>query len=80
MRESERCVSVRDVRGHREWILVERDFLTVQHHQTFLPIGVVQTDRENSLVLIEFPHEAATGGNQVWVRSSDLIEANGARA
>jgi hypothetical protein len=40
---------------------------------------VVQVDQERNLVLVEFPHEAATGGNRVWVRSSDLIEANGDR-
>jgi len=27
MRESERCVSVRDIHGHREWLLVEHSFL-----------------------------------------------------
>ncbi|MCI0465125.1 MAG: hypothetical protein L0Z62_50025 [Gemmataceae bacterium] len=79
MRPSERCVSVRDVRGHREWILVEQDFLSVRQGKTYLPIGVVQADRTRNLVLVEFPHEAATGGNRVWVRTSDLIEGNGAR-
>lgn len=77
MRESERCVSVRDVRGHREWLLVEQDFLAMHQNRTYLPIGVVQVDRERNLVLVEFPHEAATGGNRVWVRSSDLLEGNG---
>jgi hypothetical protein len=79
MRESERCVSVRDVCGRREWLLVEKDFLAVRKEETFLPIAVVQMDRERDLVLVEFPHEAATGGNRVWVRPSDLIEANGSR-
>jgi hypothetical protein len=37
MRSSERCVSVRDIRGHREWLLVEQDFLTVRHDKTYLP-------------------------------------------
>jgi hypothetical protein len=77
MRESERCVSIRDVRGHREWLLVEKDFLAVRQNQTYLPIGIVQVARDDDLVLVEFPHEAATGGNRVWVRSCDLIEGNG---
>ena len=78
MRPSERCVSVRDVRGHREWILVEQDFLDLHEKKTYLPIGIVQVDRDNHVALIEFPHEAATGGNRVWVRESDLIKGNGA--
>jgi len=77
MRASERCVSVRDVRGHREWLLVEQDFLTVRHNKTYLPIGIVQADQDHDLILVEFPHEAATGGNRIWVRVADLIEGNG---
>src|SRR5271167_1718609 len=61
MRESERCVSVQDVRGRREWLLVEQDFLAVRQDKTYLPVGVVQFDPERQLVLVEFPHEAATG-------------------
>ena len=79
MRESERCVSVRDVRGRREWVLVEHDFLTARQDRTYLPVAIIQVDRERQLVLVEFPHEAATGGNRVWVRATDLIEANGVR-
>jgi hypothetical protein len=78
MRESERCVSVQDIHGHREWILVERGFLAERKKKTYLPIGVVEYDRDNQFVLVEFPHEAATGGNRVWVRAADLIEGNGA--
>jgi hypothetical protein len=79
MRDSERCVSIRDVRGGREWVLVEQNFLAVCEDRTYLPVAIVQVDRERQLVLVEFPHQAATGGNRVWVQASDLIEANGAR-
>jgi hypothetical protein len=71
MRDSERCVSVRDVGGRREWVLVEHDFLAVHKGKTYLPIGVVQVDRDRELVL---------GGNRLWVRASELLEANGARS
>jgi hypothetical protein len=74
MRASERCVSVRDVRGHREWILVEQDFLAQHQDKTYLPVGIIQVERDRDLVLVEFPHKAATGGNLVWVRASDLAE------
>jgi hypothetical protein len=78
MRASERCVSVRDIRGRREWLLVEQDFLVVRQDKTYVPVGIIQVDREHDLVLVEFPHEAATGGNRVWVRASEVLEANGA--
>jgi len=79
MRESERAVTVRDVRGHGEVILVEKDFLTVQGDKTYLPVGVCFIDKERNVVLVEFPHEAITGGNRLWVRSADLIWPNGAK-
>jgi hypothetical protein len=73
MRPSVRAVTVQDVQGHSELILVENDFLTVEGGKTYLPVGVVFIDKERSVVLIEFPHEAITGGNRLWVRSTDLI-------
>ena len=78
MRESERAVTVRDVRGHREVILVEHDFLTIRDEKTYLPVGVCSIDKERNVVLVEFPHEPITGGNRVWVRSADLLWPNGA--
>jgi hypothetical protein len=77
MRPSERCVSVRDIQGHREWLLVEHDFLTVYRNKTYLPVGIIQVNHERGLFLVEFPHEAAMGGNRIWVRASDLIDGNG---
>jgi hypothetical protein len=79
LRESERAVTVRDVRGPRELILVEHDFLTVQGDKTYLPVGVVFIHKKRGMVLVEFPHEPFTGGNRVWVRTADLIWPNGAK-
>jgi hypothetical protein len=76
MRDSERCVSVRDICGRREWLLVEQDFLAVRQNKTYLPVGIVQVDPDQDLVLVEFPHEAATGGNRAWVHVADLLEGN----
>jgi hypothetical protein len=79
MRPSERSVLVQDVRGNTELVLVENDFLTVQGDKTYLPIGVCFIDKEHDVVLVEFPHEALTGGNRLWVRSADVIWPNGAK-
>jgi hypothetical protein len=80
MRESERAVTVRDVHGRGEVILVEHDFLAVRGEKTYLPVGVCSIDKEHDLVLVEFPHEAITGGNRLWVRSADLIWPNGVQS
>jgi hypothetical protein len=79
MRPSERAVTIRDVKGHGELILVEHDFLAVRDGKTYLPVGVVYIDKERDLVLIEFPHEPITGGNRLWVRGADVIWPNGAK-
>jgi hypothetical protein len=79
MRPSERAVTVPDVHGHGEVILVENDFLTVQGNKAYLPVGVCFIDKERDVVMVEFPHEAITGGNRLWVRSTNLIWPNGAK-
>jgi hypothetical protein len=79
MRPSERAVIIQGVQGHSELMLVENDFLMVEGDKTYLPVGVVFIDKERGVVLIEFPHEAITGGNRLWVRSTDLIWPNGAK-
>ena len=79
MRPSERAVTVRDVQGHREVILVEYGFLAVRGDKTYLPVGVCFIDKERDVVLVEFPHEAITGGNRLWVRTADLIWLNEAK-
>jgi hypothetical protein len=79
MRPSERAVSVRDVRGQCQVMLVENDFLEIQDNKTYLPVGVCFIDKERDVVLIEFPHEPITGINRIWVRSADLIWPDGAR-
>ena len=77
LRVTERSVAVRDVRGHREYIRVEEDFLTEVGERAYLPVGVVHIDKEKGMVLIEVPHEADTGGNRLWVRPADLLADNG---
>jgi len=76
MRPSERAVTVRDVLGQSELVLVKHDYLTVLGDKTYMPVGVCFIDKKRNVVLVEFSHEAITGGNRLWVRSSDLIWPN----
>jgi hypothetical protein len=79
MRPSERAVTVRDVSGHGEVILVEYNYLTIQGDKAYLPVGVCFIDKERGVVLVEFPHEPITGGNRMWVRSADVVWPNGTK-
>jgi hypothetical protein len=73
LRDDERCVEVRDVLGHREFLLVPHGFLTALADKYYLPVGVIGEDRDKQLVLIELPQEGIPGQWRLWVRKSHLI-------
>jgi hypothetical protein len=73
LRESERIVTVKDVHGRREFLRVEQAFLTVVGDRTYLPVGIVQENPEQQLVLIELPQEGECGNWRLWVSSTDLL-------
>jgi hypothetical protein len=72
LRASEGLASFRDYQGRRHFLRVERDFLSVENGQSFLPVGVVHIDPRSKLILIELPHEAETGANRLWVNQDQL--------
>lgn len=72
LRASEALAMFHDYQGRRHFIRVERDFLSVEAGQTYLPVGVVHIDPRSNLVLIELPHEAETGANRLWVKQDQL--------
>lgn len=72
LRASEAVVSFRDFKGRRHFIRVERDFLSEEGVETFLPVGIVHVDLSTKLVLVELPHEAETGANRLWVEQKQL--------
>ena len=80
MRDEERTVAVKDVQGRREFLRVPHGFLTAVGEQYYLPVGIVQEDRTSQLVLVELPQEGECGSWRLWVRSTDLIRANGMHA
>jgi hypothetical protein len=74
LRASEALVCLLDYHNKRHCIRVERDFLTEQNGQSYLPIGIVHIDPKTKAVLIELPHEAETGANRLWVKPDQLDE------
>lgn len=75
LRDSERTIALRDVRGRRHFLRVELDYLTHHGDRYWLPVGKVYEDRERGLTLVELPQEAETGANRLWVRSADLLDS-----
>jgi hypothetical protein len=75
LRESEVVATVTDFSGRRHFLRVERDFLTPgASGRYYLPVALVHIDPRTKAALIEFPHEAETGANRVWVKPSALLE------
>ncbi len=74
LRESERTVTVKDVRDRQHTLRVPFDFVTTQGAKNYITVGVVGVDRKGGTVLIELPHEADSGSNRLWVRPQDLLE------
>jgi hypothetical protein len=75
MRSEERTVSVRDaVTGERSFVRVETEFLTSKDGKFYLPVGVVQEEPQQGLLLVELPQAPDAGSWRLWVRTTDLLE------
>ena len=72
LRDTEVTVAVEDVRGGRQYLRVERGFLTEEGAREYLPVGFVGVDETRRLALIELPHESDSGVNRLWVRMADV--------
>jgi len=76
MRPQKRTVCIRDaVTGRRSFLRVEADFLTTRGERQYLPVGVVQEEHEQGLILVELPQEPDAGDARLWIRQSDLLPA-----
>jgi hypothetical protein len=78
LRPTEATVAVADIHNHRQFLRIERDFLSAVGEQWFMPVGVVHDDSRQPWVMIELPHEADSGANRLWVRRENLRPSNGA--
>jgi hypothetical protein len=73
MRDVDAIATIRDYRGRRHFLHVEKDFLASHNSHWALPVALVHRDPQTGAVLIEFPHEAETGVNRIWVRAEDVV-------
>jgi hypothetical protein len=70
LRASEATVSVTTIDGDQLFLRVERDFVQHQGDKNLLPIGIVFSESDRTL--IELPHESDSGMNRLWVRPEQL--------
>lgn len=74
LRESEVQVTVHDITARPQRLRTDRGFLLEQDGRSWLPIGIVAQHPEEDKVLIEFPHEADSGANRIWVAPESLLQ------
>ncbi|WP_435018818.1 hypothetical protein TA3x_000804 [Tundrisphaera sp. TA3] len=78
LRASEATVAVREVVGDRQYLRVERDFLTEDAGRYYLSVALIQMDPTGASALIELPQEADSGTSRLWVPASDLRQKRSA--
>lgn len=73
LRASEATVSVREVAGDRQFLRVERDFLSSVDGRQYLSVGLIRYDPTGAFALIELPQEADSGTSRLWVPAADVV-------
>src|SRR5258707_8470781 len=59
--------TVTDEAGDKQFILVHQNLIDREGSKTFLAVGIVKLDRDRKRALVEFPAEADSGANRMWV-------------
>jgi hypothetical protein len=75
LRAADVIAAIRDIHGRNHFLQVEKDFLSRDNGHSYLPVSLVPRDLQTGAALIEFPHEAETGVNRIWVPGADLRES-----
>jgi hypothetical protein len=74
LRPGEATVAVRSLKGKREFLRVSEKGLRRDNGRQYLAIGVVYQDPDSRAYLIEFPHEADSGANRIWVPEANVLQ------
>jgi hypothetical protein len=66
-RDTEITVCVGDATGNRQSMQATPTMVNYYNQTPYLPVGIIQVDREGRRVLIELPTEADSGANRMWI-------------
>ena len=80
LRDSEAGVMIHDINARAQRLRVEWDFLHNAGDRYYLPIEIVARHPTEPKLLIEFPHEADSGANRIWVAAGQLLASARRRA
>lgn len=73
LRPSDVTVTVKSLKNRREFLRVSQKSLLEHNSRKYLAIGIVHQDPSTKAFLIEFPHEADSGANRIWVDSAQVL-------
>ena len=71
-RDGYKTIGVTSAEGRTEYMDIEVRFLADLDGEQRLAIRVIGRDKKQKLYLIQFPVEADSGANRVWVRDVDI--------
>jgi hypothetical protein len=60
-------VCIQDVLGREQFIHVLPSMVNWENGLPYLPVGIINVDRQQGRVLIELPIEADSGVNRMWM-------------
>lgn len=75
-RESDRTVAIKSYQGRQEYLRLSLRSLLQKDGRFYLAVGIVRHDLPTGAYLIEFPHEADSGANRIWVPGSSMLFEN----
>jgi hypothetical protein len=73
LRPSDVTVAVKSLKNRREFLRVSEKSLLERNNKKYLAVGLVYQDPESRAFLIEFPHEADSGANRIWVPETSVL-------
>lgn len=64
--------TITDINGRKQFIQVTKGLIICSGGQTYLPVGIVEIDRQDGKVLVEFPAIADSGAWRTWIGFASL--------
>lgn len=74
LRDAEKTVEVSEYSGRREFLPVDEGMIEQRGKSTFLPVTVLQVDKNNNAAIVSLPVETDSGAHRIWVKLSDLVD------
>ncbi len=74
LRPSEVTVGVKSSKGRAEFLRVSSTNLLDSDGRKYLAVGLIHVDPSTQQHLIQFPQEADSGANRIWVPATSILK------